>query len=127
MDTNNHKWTKYDKEEERCRTSAKRQMRSHPAVKVSQMVSGVSPEKFEQIASSGGSKETAMRGRPRREEAVSHTKRMRISPIWPESRVHRMGLCSALHAEHSILDTLIKERTEVTRLEKNSRGKRTQR
>ena len=62
-------------------------MRSHPAVKVSQTVSGVSPEKCEQIAISGGSKEMAARGRPRREEAVSHTKRTRISPIWPESRV----------------------------------------
>ena len=55
---------------------------------------------------------------------MSHTRRMRISPSWPESRVHGTRLCSALHAEHSILDILIKERTEVTRLEKNSGGKK---
>ena len=36
-------------------------MRSHPAVKVSQMVPGVSPEKCEQIVISRGNKEIAMR------------------------------------------------------------------
>lgn len=48
---------------------------------------------------------------------MSHSKRMGISPIWPESREHKTGLYSALHAEHGILDKLIKERTEATGLE----------
>lgn len=52
-----------DKKGEKKCSSPSRQMRLHPAVKVDQMIFGVSLGNFKQMVMGGGSKEMAMRRR----------------------------------------------------------------